>query len=316
MGTVSSLSKFSSSMELALYTTVHPGTRPFLSEWYESLRAQTTSEFALWIGIDDLDIQEARKAMGGQPGANWVHAEPGDTPAQVRERAWRELVPHADAVVMTDADDVMHPRRVEHARECISGCDIGACGLKLVDEEENSIGQVMPPPEYETPEDVLPHHNIFGLSNTVYRTQALEKGLPLPKGITLIDWYLASQAWLRGGDLSLDRAVHVDYRQHGDSTLSLLPPFTTEDVRRTSQAVLDHLSAVACSLPSKPQPERVEAFRKAHEDVRQFEKCVLGDDERLEEYTSALNQRLPLLLWWGSVAHPELDHFWKKPPTE
>ncbi|CBH23619.1 conserved hypothetical protein [Salinibacter ruber M8] len=302
--------------ELALYTTVHPGTRPFLGEWYESLRAQTDSGFELWIGIDDLDIQEARKAMGGRPGANWIQAGPGDTPAQVRERAWTELIPNADAVIMVDADDAMHPRRVECAREHISRCDVGACGLKLVDEEGNSIGHAMPPPEYDTPKDVLPHHNIFGLSNTVYRTQALEKGLPLPKSITLIDWYLATQAWLRGGDLSLDRTVRMSYRQHGGSTLSLLPPFTAENVRRTSEAVVGHFSAVACSLPSKPHPERLSAFRKAYEDLRQFKKQVLDNDERLEEYTSTLNQRPPLLLWWGCVAYPELDHFWNKPMTE
>lgn len=302
--------------DLALYTTVHPGTHSFLNEWYESLKVQTDSGFELWIGIDDLDIEEARQAMGGRPAANWVQAEPGDTPAQVRERAWTELIPHSDAVIMVDADDVMHPRRVEHAREHIAECNIGACGLKLVDEEGNSIGRAMPPPEYDTPGDVLPHHNIFGLSNTVYRAQALEKGLPLPKGVTLIDWYLATQAWLRGGDLYLDRTVRMKYRQHSNSTLSLLPPFTAENVRRTSRVVLGHFSALSSSLPSKSQPDRLAAFRKAHKDVRQFDRCVLDDNERLEEYTSALNKRTPLLLWWGCVAHPELDHFWNKPATE
>lgn len=302
--------------QVALYTTVHPGTLPFLAEWYESLRLQTASEFELWIGIDDLDIQEARQAMGGRLGANWVQAEPEDTPAQVRERAWRELIPHADAVIMVDADDMMHPRRIEHAREHISGCDIGACGMKLVDEEGNSIGHTMPPPEYNTPKDILPHHNIFGLTNTVCRAKFLEDSLPLSEDITLIDWYLATQAWLMGVDLSLDRTVRMSYRQHGGSTLSLLPPFTTENVRRTSEAVVDHFSAVACSLPSKPHPERLSAFQKAYEDVRQFKKQVLDNDERLEKYASALNQRPPLLLWWGCVAHPELDHFWNKPETE
>lgn len=303
-------------MDLALYTTVHPGTRPFLKEWYESVRAQTDSQFDLWIGIDDLDVDEACAAMGVRPEANWVRAEPGDTPVQVRERTWRALIPHADAVVMVDADDVMRPRRVEHARRQISECDIGACALQLVDEEGKEIDCVMPPSKYETPEGVLPRHNIFGLSNTIYRTQVLDESLPVPKDTTLIDWYLATQAWLKGSTLSIDQTILMEYRQHNDSTLSLLPPYTKENVRRTTQAVQRHFSAVTRNLPSDPNSDRLLVFQNVREEVHQFQKRILPDDERLEKYISALNRCPPLPLWWGCVARPELSHLWNNQTTQ
>ncbi|WP_251968921.1 glycosyltransferase family A protein [Salinibacter ruber] len=299
-----------------MYTTIHPGTRPFLEEWYESVRAQTDSQFDLWIGIDDLDVDEACAEMEARPEATWIRAEPEDTPAQVRERAWRALIPQADAVVMVDADDMMHPCRVEHARQQISECDIGACALQLVDEEGEEIDCVMPPSGCETPEDVLPRHNIFGLSNTVYRTQVLDGSLPVPKDITLIDWYLATQAWLKGSNLSVERAVLMKYRQHDDSTLSLLPPFTKEDVRRTTQAVQHHFSAVERNLPAGPKANRLTAFQNACEEVHQFQERILAGDERLEKYISALNRCPPLPLWWGCVARPELSHLWNNQTTQ
>lgn len=299
-------------MVLGLYTTIHPGIRPFLKDWYASLSAQTDTEIDLWIGIDEMHIDEARAAMGGvRPGANWIRAEPGATPAQVRERAWRTLIPHVDAVVMVDADDVMGPRRIEHAREHIAECDVGACGLELVDEEGNDLGYAMPPPEYEAIRDILPHHNIFGLSNSVYWTRTLKKSLPLPDDTTLIDWYLATQAWLRGDDLSIDPSVHMRYRQHQHSTLSLLPPYSTEDVCRTARAVRNHFLAIAHNLPTSPQEDRLEAFWEGHEQIQRFEERILNDAECLKTYTSALNQRGPLTLWWGCVAHPELSHLWE-----
>jgi hypothetical protein len=303
-------------MDLALYTTVHPSTRPFLKEWYESVRAQTVSQFDLWIGLDDLKVDEAYAAMEARPEANWVPAEPDDTPAQVRERAWRALIPHADAVIMVDADDVMRPRRVERARRQISECDIGACALQLVDKDGEEIDFVMPPSGYETPKDVLPRHNIFGLTNTVHRTQVLDQNLPVPKDTTLIDWYLATQSWLKGSTLSVDQTILMEYRQHDDSTLSLLPPYTKEDVRRTTQAVQHHFSAVTRNLPSDPNSDRLSVFQKAREEVHQFQRRIFPDDERLEKYISALNRCSPLPLWWGCVARPELSHLWNNQTTQ
>ena len=298
-------------MRIALYTTIHPGTRPFLQEWYDSVRRQTDSDFELWMGIDTMSVDEACEAMGARPEVHWVCAEADDSHARVRERAWRALIPHADAVVMVDADDVMRPGRIEHARKQITTHDVAACGLELVGAAGEALGVAMPPEEYESADDILPRYNIFGLTNTVYRTDVLEQLLPLPDDSTLIDWYLATQTWLQGKDLTVDRSVQMNYRQHESSALSFLPPFTEEDIRRTSRTVCSHFSAVESNLPAQADEDRVDQLRRIANEIRVFERHVIENDEQLREYTSALNQHQTLPLWWGCVARPELRHYWK-----
>ena len=298
--------------KLALYTTIHPGTRPYLADWYASLCAQTDSDFDLWIGIDGINIDEARSTARGALNANWVQAEAGDTPAQVRERAWRALIPHADAVVMVDADDIMRTDRVEQARRLIASYDVVACSLCVVDAEGNDVGYVMPPSDIINAETVFPDYNVFGLSNSTYRTHVLESCLPIPAEVTFVDWYVATRAWLGNRDLHLDSRVRMAYRQHGGNTCELLPPYSPEGVQRTTHAVRKHFQAVTAHLPPGACQQRVSQVRYAADRVERFINTVLSSSERLGKYVSELNQIDPAPLWWASVAHPKLEHLWTK----
>jgi hypothetical protein len=296
--------------DLALYTTIHPGTRPFLREWYESVRKQTDSDFDLWIGIDAMGIDEARAAIGTKPEAHWVEAEEGDTPAQVRERSWQRLIPHVDAVVMADADDVLHPERIEQARKNIKDNDLTGCALRLVDSEGDGLDHVMPPEKYASPEQALPAYNIFGLSNTTYRTDLLERCLPVPEEVVLIDWYLATRAWLEGQDLFFDQKVQMEYRQHEESTLSLLPPFTPEQIRKATRVVQQHFQVVVEHSPIDVREDRLKQLKQAADRVRAFANFALASPEWLDRYIRKLNQLDPLPLWWACVAHPNLEFLW------
>jgi hypothetical protein len=298
-------------MDIALYTTIHPGTRPFLKEWYESVRAQTDSAFDLWIGIDELTVGEACTIIEEEPEARWVEAKDNDTPAQVRERAWWALIPKTDAVVMVDADDVMHPERVEAARQQIKHHDGGGCALRLIGEKGESLDHRMPPESFSSAERALPKYNIFGLTNSTYRTDVLESSLPIPSDVILVDWYIATMAWLRGDDLAFDRSVRMDYRQHEDSTLSVLPPFTPEDIRIATDVVQNHFKRVLQNLPSEPISDRLEVLRRAWKRINSFADQI-SDVQWLRSYTRHLNQIAPTPLWWACVAHPSLDSLWKK----
>jgi len=296
--------------DLALYTTIHPGTRPFLQEWYESVCAQTDPDFDLWIGIDAMSVDAACATMGAQPDAHWVEAEKGDTPAQVRERTWRALIPHADAVVMVDADDVLHPKRIEQARKNIEDNDLTGCALRLVDSKGEDLNHVMPPEEYASPEQALPAYNIFGLSNTTYCTHLLERCLPVPEEVVLIDWYLATRAWLGGGDLFFEQKVRMEYRQHGGSTLSLLPPFTTEQVREATRIVRQHFQVVMENSPSGVREDRWKQLKQAAKHVRAFANLALASSGWIDRYVRKLNLLDSLPLWWACVAHPDLEFLW------
>lgn len=304
--TVPHLSMFSpgESMTLALYTTIHPGTRPFLKDWYASVVAQTDTDVDLWIGLDGMTVSDVENILGVRPDAEWVRAHDGDTPAQVRSRAWKALIPHADAVVMVDADDVLLPERIARSRAAAAHADLSGCALALVDQSGHELGVTMPPAGCADPESVLPLYNLFGLTNSTYRTELLERLLPLPSSAVLVDWYLATKAWLGGATLAFDPRPAVQYRQHPDSTLALYPPFRSTSLRKTALAVRDHFQAVV-DLPG-PDLKRARV-QAAASHAERFAQCATSHPRWLATYTALLNDNPPSALWWSVVAHP--DHY-------
>ena len=56
-------------MILALYTTIYPGVEKFLFDWYQSVLHQTDQDFQLWIGLDNLDVDSVKRAIGVDPKA-------------------------------------------------------------------------------------------------------------------------------------------------------------------------------------------------------------------------------------------------------
>jgi hypothetical protein len=298
-------------MDLGLYTTIHPGTRPFLQEWYASVRAQTDPDFELWVGLDGLSIEEACSAIGHHPSDTvWVESEAGDTPAQVRERAWRDLCAELDAVVLVDADDLLLPERIERARKSVQEYEGAGCALRLVDEARTDLGLILPPETYASVEAALPSFNIFGLGNSAYRTDLLAQSLPIPVDVTLIDWYLSTHAWLQGASLTFDKTVQMEYRQHEHNMLPLLPPFSTEGVKRATVIVRDHFQTMCTHRPKGTLHDRWSSLKQRTNQVECFAQQVLTDAEFLKQYTARLNRLEPLPLWWSCVAHPDLENFW------
>ena len=125
---------------LALYTTIYPGVEPYLQAWYRSVLEQSDQDYQLWIGLDALEVTAAVEALGGEPQATWVMAAPGETPAQIRQRAFTQIVKACDGVVLVDSDDVLHPSRVAAARVALETSELNGCALRLVDQQGQALG--------------------------------------------------------------------------------------------------------------------------------------------------------------------------------
>ena len=293
---------------LALYATIHPVAMPFVEAWHRSVRAQTDRRFDLWIGIDGVTPDDVARAVGEPVDATWVTAVPGDTPASLRGEAMRRMVERYDAVVFTDADDVLVPTRVEAAREALAWCDVTACALQLVDDAGADLGATLAPPPRRLPSAMLPRWNVFGLSNTAYRTETLRRCLPIPRETVLIDWYLATMAWTAGARLSFDPQVHMLYRRHAANAAPILPPYAASDVRTATDLTLNHFEVVLGALGAPT--ERRARLAAARERVRVFRDAVLRSPTALDAYTQALNDTPPVFCWWACVAHPDLEAMW------
>jgi hypothetical protein len=293
---------------LAVYSTWYPGVEQFLPAWAASLAAQTDKDFDLWVGADTL----AEGTVDGLPlpaPPRWIPSLPGETPGALRSRALSRIVKEGVAVVLVDSDDVLHPERIARARAALAGADVSGCALRVVDDAGRATGAVFGPGPDEDPGGLLPRYNVFGMSNTAWRHEALAASLPVPASCLLVDWLLATRAWASGARLAFDARPAMDYRQYAANTAKVMPPFSTADIRAAAARVRDHY-AILFSGGSIPEPYRA-PLSDARARAERFARAVV-DPVLLEQYTVALNRLAPRYVWWWSVANPQLESIWNR----
>jgi hypothetical protein len=295
---------------LAVYTTVYPSVKPYLSDWYQSIREQSDTDFELFIGVDSLTADEITTAIGCSPRATLLFNDPDSSAAQIRNAALTKLIAEYDAVVLVDSDDLLHPSRVSAARAALRTHDVSGCALRLIDEEGRDLGLTFGPARNTEFGSLLARYNVFGLSNTAYRSKTLRSCLPVPENCVLIDWLLATRAWATGAALNFDRTERMSYRQYQNNTAKVLPPFTAQHILRAAKLVLDHyrffFSTSRLDAFASPQARLATAFQRAECFYQAVKKR-----EKLERYVDALNALVPKYVWWWCVAHPDLEDIWK-----
>ncbi|WP_109484778.1 hypothetical protein [Occallatibacter savannae] len=299
--------------KLGVYTTIYPAVLKYLPEWYESVRKQTDTEFELWIGLDALKQDDVEARLGGGIDAHWVEAEGNATPALIRDRALRQMTGANFDVVLVDSDDVLHPTRVAAARQALRESDLAGCALEIVDESGASLGSKFNLDPSVKPAQVLPRNNVFGFSNSALRCELLERCLPIPPDTVLVDWYIATRAWLFGAELSFDHSVRMKYRQYGANTARVRVPFWPDQIVSDSLLVRKHFQLVMASGPqSQFLPGRWTELLRVARDIEQFEGYISQSTANLNAYVDSLNRAVKQPIWWTSVAYSPLAHMWKQ----
>lgn len=283
----------------------------YLPDWYRSVEEQTDRDFQLWIGLDGIDADTIETGMGTTLDAVWVSSRPDNTPARIRQRSLAQIVEEFDAVVLVDSDDILHPTRVAAARADLQRSDLAACALRLIDHQREDLGTTLTLPEHAVPENILPRNNVFGFSNSAYRSELLRQCLPLPADSVLIDWFLATKAWLMGARLTFDPVVRMDYRQHRTNMAPIRFPFHASQVVRDTRKVVEHYRLLLASPMENVLPDRWARVQEAAADAQLFAEQVVSQPKRLESYVRNLNALEPQVLWWWDVAQPALQWMWK-----
>jgi hypothetical protein len=271
--------------------------------------AQTDRNCDIWIGLDEIDVSDVITKIGKDLSATWVKGNDG--PVQIRGKAMDSIASDYPAVIFVDSDDLLDPMRVESARKSLEEFDVSGCAMRIIDEDGNDSGAVFEPPPGEDIEAILTRYNVFGLSNTAYRSQVLRKCLPLPEECVLVDWFLVIRAWVQVARLGFDHICRMAYRQRSSSIALVLPPFTARQVISATEQVLSHYALV---MANKPEPlyGRWNALKSARERVEEFYKSIKNSQDILNQYVQRLNQLEPDYMWWTCVAHPKLEDIWKK----
>jgi hypothetical protein len=293
---------------LAVYTTVYPAARQYLPNWYRSVLLQTDIQFDLFVGLDSIDEESVRSAIGARNGSiNFIRGS--GTQAQIRQSAIETLVREYDAVVFVDSDDLLYPTRVESARKTLETSDVSGCALRVIDDAGADLGITFGQTNGEPLGSMLPRYNVFGLSNTAYRSDVLAGCLPLPEGCQLIDWLLASRAWAAGARLKFDPVARMAYRQYSSNVARVLLPFSAEQILQATSRVIGHYR---CALESERPINGAfgAALREAWERAATFQQSI-GNPGTLKDYVDSLNRMAPRYVWWWCVAHPALEHLWR-----
>jgi len=293
---------------LALYTTIYPGSLSYLKDWIDSIHSQTGSLFTLWIGVDNLKPECVAIAEALNQPVRWVHAQSGENPVDLRCRALLQLTDEHDAVVLVDSDDMIDPGRVSTAKEQLCNADLVACSMRIVDRDGLDTGYT-----YKVEKDagkqfpLLTHH--FGCSNSAWRTAVLKECLKSGVNGPALDWMLLCRAWLQGARIQGDPVVRHSYRQYGENTARVLPPFGLRCTRKATRIVRSHLEGLKKN-ETLPQPVQ-ESLEIRLKQVVDFESALIGTAPWFEDYQNALGHFEYPLSWWLFVAHPELENIWK-----
>jgi hypothetical protein len=302
--------------KLGVYTAIYPAVLKYLPEWYQSVQSQTDLDFELWIGLDALTREDVEDTLGSHVEARWVQTPASSTPAQVRDLALAQLVAAGCDVVLVDSDDILHASRVTAARRELLTCDLAACALKIIDEGGQPLATEFNLDPVLKPAQVLPGNNVFGFSNSAYRCGLLERCLPIPSDAVLVDWYVATRAWLFGAELSFDHDVRMKYRQYRTNTARVRMPFWPDQILSDSLLVHKHFQLVLASgCQDHFLPGRWAELLRVARDFEQFERYINQSPANLNAYLDSLNRAVKQPVWWTSVAYSPLAHMWKQEKT-
>lgn len=294
---------------ICLFTAIHPGSVRFLMPWYESLMEQTDQDYDLWVCLDGVEPDQITEILGTELKAHWVPGKSGDTPVQVRQRALLQIVKAYSAVIFVDSDDMLMPTRVERAKLYLRNSDLTACAMNICLENGSDTGLIFAPPGNADLSALLINNNIFGLTNSAYRCDLLERCLPVPHGCCLMDWFVATRGWLLKARMSFDYSPNMVYRQYSSNTAKVIPPFEKNEVLGATAYVKDHYNYILKSSDDIPLREQ-KMLTDALKEVETFYNCLVSSGEVAGKYIEALNKQDLDFIWWNSIAHPELKQFY------
>jgi len=296
----------------ALCATIHPGVLPFVEPFLASIARQSDPDADVWLALDGVGAGQVRALAPAGLSPRFLQAPAGSSPAEIRTVLFGEVSRSYELAVLADADDVLEVSRVAAAKAATRDTDVSACAMRLIDRAGGDLGRDFGGLADGSPaslDELLSRSNVFGLSNSCYRTSVLAACLPVPPTCAAADWYLVTAARLRGARLSFDPGRHLRYRQYEANIAPVLPPFSAASIVRATAIVRSHHALVA-RLDGGEGSLRA-ALRAARSDLELFV-AAIADPAVLARYVRAVNELPPPQVWWTMVANLELEGLWRQ----
>ena len=274
-------------MKTAVYTTLYPDAIRFWSDFIQSVEAQIDQDFDLVVCLDGVsadDVNSGRLIHFYLPSTK--------TPSSIRQETWQHLIDNGyEAIIMVDADDVLMPDRVKNARAGLVNADMDVCGLQLVGKDLKKMDWTLQPDPDEPTENYIIQANDIGLSNTAYRAECLQRLIPAPDDIVMLDWFLALRAVEEGAKIDKRPDLDMLYRQYDGNVANFIPPYTEEMIKTQTARVIAFWESAVPHL-SKLQPKAKERLEVVIESFNLINK----------KYIENLNLMKEKPKWWHMVA--------------
>ena len=289
-------------MTTALFSALYPAALPYFAAFLESLDAQSDGDFELWLSLDELAEAQIKNLLGERP-ANLLNVS-GKSVATARDESLQIVCQNSDIVILVDSDDLLLPERVARAKLGLEHREVYGCALELMNAASQDLGlQFGPKSPPQNWRDFLANVNVFGLSNTAYRSETLSNCLGLAPDVQLVDWLLITRAIEQGASLTFDTDPQMRYRQYDSNTAKVTAPYTPEQVLRATNLVLEHYRHVLADTDD-------ELYRTRQIEVERFFKAM-QNSATCAKYTQALNTLKPVFYWWECVANGDLLEVWR-----
>ncbi len=289
-------------MKTAVYTTFYPSMFKYADDFLNSVAEQNDSEFDLWISLDGLEPKQIKLPNNLSP--NYQQIKQAKNPIEMRKLALSEIAKDYDAIVLVDSDDILYPNRVKAAKMSLGNYDVYACSLDLIAEDGKALGLEFRTQNQENWLEFLTDKNVFGFSNTAYRTNILKEIIDIPCQTIMMDWLVVLKALVnQNARLYFDHDIHMAYRQYAKNVNNIISPLSSGNIIRASKLLLDH------QLILEKELHDIEPFKKHFATVDLFAEYI-SNEANLANYLRELNSQKQVFYWFEQIAYQELEYLW------
>lgn len=278
--------------ENLLFTVVYPQALYFFRDFCFSATSQFYKDFDVLVINDGCKKEDLSKFLAG---LNYTIVEAVGTPADNRiqgikygqRNGYRYLI-------FCDADDTFVPERVGDTINKLNynDYDILVCNLNIVDENLNPL--ICDYFSSEIPEDrpidkvFVQEKNIFGMSNTAIKLNAIKEDIVLPE-TPIVDWYLFTLLLNKGLKAYYVSQSYVNYRQYSDNLIGI-NCYDTPTFRRLLKFKYNHYSL----LVKNGYEEYIELLSKCGE-------LMIASDTEISTIISKQLKNHKQPLWWQVI---------------
>jgi len=281
---------------------IYPGVEPFLSDFFESIKSQTTQDYDLLIISDNLELKDDQKLP---PNTKLIQLKQNITPAQIRLKAIECCKENKyQYIIFTDVDDFFSANRVELSKIDLQNYDFVFNEIDLVDINGHSIRAnvlkgINIRNQYNKVNEII-DKNLFGLSNTAVSLNALNE-LTIPKEIIAVDWWIFTMLLLNKQSGKFIEKAKTFYRQTNNNTVGMWKPLDERRLYKGITVKTIHYKNVYQYCKEKDLKETV-LFKQKLEQMHRLNKEIRNKFFR-KKYINIVNKNMNDIYkgWWSEI---------------